>query len=149
MIDTLVGFHRTGYCGTLRGQDEGREVALCGWVQRQRDLGQLLFIDLRDRTGIVQLAFDDTTARDLFDKAFTVRSEFVLAAVGTVRERSSKNKDIPTGDIEVAVTELRILNRAETLLMQGKKAEARRDLDMLVALGTPRGTLLDLYKRAK
>ena len=114
MAEFMNGFKRTHYCGVLRSADEGKEVTVCGWAQRQRDLGGLIFIDLRDRTGIVQLAFDDATARAVFDKAFTVRSEFVLAAKGIVRERSSKNKDIPTGDIEVAVTELRILSKSET-----------------------------------
>ncbi|MDO4458725.1 MAG: aspartate--tRNA ligase, partial [Clostridia bacterium] len=79
-----------------------------------RDLGQLIFIDLRDRTGIVQLAFDDTTDRELFEKASQVKNEYVLAAVGKVRERSSINKDIPTGDIEIEVTELKVLGLSET-----------------------------------
>ena len=114
MAETVKGLHRTHYCGTLRAANEGETVTLFGWVQRQRDLGQLIFVDLRDRTGIVQLAFDESTARDVFDKAFAVRSEYVLAVVGKVRIRSSKNKDIPTGDIEVAVDELRVLNKAET-----------------------------------
>ena len=109
MAEFMTGLKRSCYCGELRASDIGREVTLCGWTQRQRDLGQLIFIDLRDRTGIVQLAFDDNTDRAVFDKAFTVRSEFVLAARGIVRERSSKNKDIPTGDIELEVKELRIL----------------------------------------
>ena len=130
MAESVKGLKRTHYCGTLTMDNVGQTVTLFGWAQRQRDLGQLIFIDLRDRTGIVQLAFDDTTARDLFEKAFTVRSEFVLAAVGTVRERSSKNKEIPTGDIEIAVTELRILNRAETppfeILDNTNTAEALR-----------------------
>lgn len=95
-------------------QDVGQKAVVFGWAQRQRDLGQLIFIDLRDRTGIVQLAFDSSTEKEVFDKAFTVRSEYVLAAVGTVRERSSKNKDIPTGDVEIMVEELRILNESET-----------------------------------
>jgi aspartyl-tRNA synthetase len=114
MAETVKGLHRTHYCGTLRAANEGETVTLFGWVQRQRDLGQLIFVDLRDRTGIVQLAFDESTARDVFEKAFAVRSEYVLAVVGKVRIRSSKNKDIPTGDIEVAVEELRVLNKAET-----------------------------------
>ena len=83
-------------------------------MQRQRDLGQLIFVDLRDRSGIAQLAFDSDTPREVFEKAFSVRSEYVLAAKGVVRERSSKNPELPTGDIEIAVTELRILNKAET-----------------------------------
>lgn len=114
MAETLQGLRRTHYAGTLRMEHIGREVVLCGWVQRQRDLGQLIFVDLRDRTGIAQLAFDADTPRETFDKAFTVRGEYVLAARGVVRERSSKNPELPTGDVEVAVTELRILNVAET-----------------------------------
>lgn len=114
MAETLKGIHRTHYCGVLREEHIGQEVTLCGWVQRQRDIGQLIFVDLRDRTGIAQLAFDDATPRDVFQKAFTVRGEYVLAARGIVRERSSKNPDIPTGNIEIAVEELRILNKAET-----------------------------------
>ena len=114
MAEFMEGMKRTHYCGVLRADDAGREVTVCGWCQRQRDLGQLIFIDLRDRTGIVQLAFDDATDRGIFEKAFSVRAEFVLAAKGTVRERSSKNHDIPTGDVEIAVTELRILSKSET-----------------------------------
>ena len=114
MAEFLTGLKRTNYCGDLRSSNIGQTVTVCGWTQRQRDLGQLIFIDLRDRTGIVQLAFDDNTDKAVFEKAASVRSEFVLAAVGTVRERSSKNKDIPTGDIEIEVKELRILGESET-----------------------------------
>ena len=114
MAEFMTGLKRTHYCGELRSGDIGKEVVLCGWVQRQRDLGQLIFIDLRDRTGIIQLAFDDTTGRTVFDKAFTVRSEYVLCARGIVRERSAKSNKIPTGDIEIEVKELRILSESET-----------------------------------
>lgn len=114
MAEFMTGMKRTDYCGDLRISDVGREVTVFGWVQRQRDLGQLIFIDLRDRTGIVQLSFDDTSDKAVFDKAFTVRSEYVLGVVGTVCERSAKNKDIKTGDIEIKVKELRILNESET-----------------------------------
>ncbi|MBQ7597133.1 MAG: aspartate--tRNA ligase [Clostridia bacterium] len=110
----MTGLKRTDYCGTLAAKDIDRDVVVCGWVQRQRNLGALIFVDLRDRTGIVQLAFDDATAKDVFDKAFTVRSEYVLMAHGRVRERSSKNMDIPTGEIEIAVDDLRILGESET-----------------------------------
>jgi len=113
-MDLMTGLKRTNYCGELRAEDCGKEVVVAGWVQRQRDLGALIFVDLRDRTGIVQLAFDDSTAKEIFDKAFTVRSEYVLMAKGEVRERSSKNKDIPTGDIEIFVTDLRVLGKSET-----------------------------------
>ena len=113
-MDFMTGLKRTDYCGTFTAKDCGREVVVAGWVQRQRDLGALIFVDLRDRTGIVQLAFDDTTDKEIFDKAFSVRSEFVLMAKGTVRERSSKNMEIPTGEVEIFVTDLRILGKSET-----------------------------------
>ena len=113
-MDTMNGLKRTDYCGTLNAEFVGKEVTVAGWVQRRRDLGALIFIDLRDRTGVVQLAFDDNTDREVFDKAFTVRSEYVLMAKGVVRERSSKNKDIPTGDIEIEVKDLRVVGASET-----------------------------------
>ena len=113
-MDFMTGLKRTGYCGDLRLGDAGKEVVVAGWVQRRRDLGSLIFIDLRDRTGIVQLAFDENTDKAVFEKAFTVRSEYVLMAKGTVRERSSKNMDIPTGEIEIDVTDLRVLGKSET-----------------------------------
>lgn len=114
MSESLKGFKRTNYCGTLSANDVGKEVSVCGWTQRQRDLGSLIFIDLRDRSGILQLAFDEATEKSIFDKAFSVRAEYVLAAKGTVRLRSSINKKIPTGEVEIAVTELRIVGEAET-----------------------------------
>ena len=114
MAEFMTGLKRTHYCGDLRLADAGKEVTVCGWVQRCRDLGQLIFIDLRDRTGIVQLAFNDTTDKEIFDKAFSCRSEFVLAAKGVVCERSAKNPDIPTGDVEVLVSDLRVLSKAQT-----------------------------------
>ena len=113
-MDFMTGLKRSDYCGDLRVSDVGREVTVAGWVQRQRDLGALIFIDLRDRTGIVQLAFDDSTDRAIFDKAFAARSEFVLMAKGVVRERSSKNTEIPTGEIEIEVNDLRVLSKSET-----------------------------------
>ncbi|MBR1810163.1 MAG: aspartate--tRNA ligase [Clostridia bacterium] len=113
-MDFLGKFKRTGYCAAFSAANIGQTVSVCGWVQRSRDLGSLIFMDLRDRTGIIQLAFDDTTDPAILEKAKTVRSEFVLGATGVIRERSSKNPDIPTGDIEVAVTELLILGKSET-----------------------------------
>ena len=113
-MDRMTGLKRTDYCGTFTAKDIGREVVVAGWVQKQRDLGALIFIDLRDRTGIVQLALGDHTDRDIFDKAFAVRSEYVLMAKGIVRERSSKNMEIPTGEIEIDVTDLRVLGESET-----------------------------------
>ena len=113
-MDNLKNFRRTNYCGELRLSDAGKTVSLCGWVQRQRDLGGLIFVDLRDRTGLVQLSFDDSTAKDIFEKASTLRSEYVVAATGLVRERESKTNKIATGDIEVYVTQLRLLAKADT-----------------------------------
>ncbi len=114
MAEFMTGLKRSHYCGDLRITDVGSEVTVCGWVQRQRDLGQLIFIDLRDRTGIVQLAFTDSTDKEIFDKAFSARSEYVLCAKGIVRERSSKTDKIATGDIEIEVTDLRVLSKAQT-----------------------------------
>lgn len=109
-----MGLKRTDYCGELRPKDIGREVVVCGWTQRQRDLGKLIFIDLRDRTGIVQLNFNEATEREIFEKAFSIRAEYVLIAKGIVEERSSKNMEIPTGEIEIKVNELHILAESET-----------------------------------
>ncbi|MBR5538365.1 MAG: aspartate--tRNA ligase [Clostridia bacterium] len=108
--------NRTARCGEFSAKDIGREVCVMGWAQRQRDLGALIFIDLRDRSGILQLAFDEQTDRAVFDTAFSVRSEFVLLAKGVVRARGegAVNKNIPTGEIEVYVKELRILSAAQT-----------------------------------
>ena len=114
MAEYMGNLRRSDYCGDLRASDIGKEVVVCGWVAKQRDLGQLIFIDLRDRTGIVQLAFDDKTDKEIFDKAFSARAEYVLCAKGVVQERSSKNSEIPTGDIEVAVNDLRVLSKAQT-----------------------------------
>ena len=114
MAEFMTGLKRTDMCGDLRIGDVGREVTLFGWVQRQRDLGQLIFIDLRDRTGMVQLAFSDDTDREIFEKASQCRSEFVLGVRGVVAERSAKTDKIPTGEIEIQVRELRILSKAQT-----------------------------------
>ena len=104
---------RSGYCGNYRLSDAGKTVSVTGWVQRNRDLGQLMFIDLRDRTGILQLAFDETTPRAAFEAASACRGEFVVGATGVIRERSSKNPDLPTGEIELAVQEFRVFSAAQ------------------------------------
>ena len=107
---------RTHYCATLSAQNVGERVCVMGWAQKQRDLGSLIFIDLRDRTGIVQLAFDEKTERSIFDTAFGVRAEFVLCAKGVVRRRGegAVNPNLPTGEIEIAVDEFRVLSVAQT-----------------------------------
>lgn len=112
MADNMIGLKRTHYCGDVEGI--GNEVTVGGFVQKIRDLGNLIFIDLRDRTGIVQLAFNDNTARGIFEKAASCRSEFVLMAKGTVAKRASVNPDIRTGEIEIIVSDLRILAKAQT-----------------------------------
>ncbi len=113
-MDNMNGLKRSVFCGDLRAANIGEEVTVCGWVAKQRDLGALIFVDLRDKTGIVQLAFDENTDKEIFEKAFGVRSEYVLMAKGIVRERSSKNTEIPTGDIEIDVKDLRVLAKSET-----------------------------------
>lgn len=125
-LDTMAGLKRTHYCTAVTAADIDREITVCGWAARQRDLGQLIFIDLRDRTGILQLAFDDHTDRAVFEKAFAVRSEFVLMARGVVRRRSSVNPELPTGELELFVQDLRILGAAETPpfeIIDGTKAK--------------------------
>ena len=106
--------HRSHTCGELRPDHIGQTVTLSGWVQRARDLGGLTFVDLRDRYGITQLAFNMDTNADLCGQARKLGREFVIQAIGTVCERESKNLQIPTGEIEIQVGELNILNAADT-----------------------------------
>ncbi len=105
---------RTHNCGELRLTDAGKEVTLCGWLQRSRDLGGMTFIDLRDRYGITQLAFNMETNATLCREARELGREFVLQVRGTVTERSNKNPNMPTGDVEIIVSELHILNESKT-----------------------------------
>ena len=112
MADNMNGLKRTHYCGEVT--QEGIEVTVGGFVQKIRDLGNLIFIDLRDKTGIVQLAFNDTTDREIFEKASSCRSEYVLMAKGVTARRASVNKDIKTGEVEIIVSDLRILAKAQT-----------------------------------
>ncbi len=107
---------RTNMCAALSAENVGERVCVMGWAQKQRDLGSLIFIDLRDRTGIVQLAFDEKTDKSIFDLAFGIRAEYVLCAKGTVRRRGegAVNKNLLTGEIEIAVDELKVLSASET-----------------------------------
>ena len=114
MAESMKGLKRTHYCNDIRKEQVGQTVTVTGWVQRQRDKGTLIFVDLRDRTGIVQLTFDDTTPREVFEKAKSLRSEYVVAAVGKVVAREAVNPELPTGEIEIYVSELRILSAAVT-----------------------------------
>ncbi len=112
MADNMNGLKRTHYCGEV--VNEGEDVVVGGFVAKIRDLGNLIFIDLRDKTGIVQLAFNDETDKALFEKASTCRSEFVLMAKGKAQKRSNINTEIKTGHIEIIVTDLRILAKSQT-----------------------------------
>ena len=107
---------RSYYCGQVPETEIGNKVCVMGWVQRQRDLGALIFIDLRDRTGMIQLAFDDSTDREVFNKAFSCRAEYVLCVHGTVRARGegAKNPNLPTGNIEIYVESMKVLSAAQT-----------------------------------
>jgi len=105
--------YRTNTCGELNMNNEGQDIILCGWVQKSRDLGGMTFIDLRDRYGITQLVFNMETGKDLCEQARRLGREFVVQAKGKVRERSNKNLKLPTGEIEIEVYELNVLNRSE------------------------------------
>lgn len=113
-MDTITGMKRTCYAGSLRLDDIGREVVLMGWVQKKRNLGGLVFVDLRDRGGIAQIVFDNDVSKSAFEKAEKLGSEYVIAIRGKVFERQSKNSNIPTGDIEVFAEEIRVLNESQT-----------------------------------
>ena len=113
-METLNGLKRTHYCGDLRESNINEEVVLMGWVQKKRNLGGLVFVDLRDRSGLCQIIFDTDVNAEAFAKAEKLGSEYVVAVKGKVAERSSKNPNMPTGDIEVFATELKVLNKSET-----------------------------------
>ena len=115
MVDFLNGAKRTKMCGEYRASDIGKRVTVMGFVAKYRNLGNLMFIDVRDRTGIVQVAFDDNVDKAVFEKAATVRNEYVISASGVVRSRGGNvNANMPTGEIEVLADELKILSEAET-----------------------------------
>ena len=116
-METLTGMERTNNCGELRKIDEGKEIQLAGWVSRRRDHGGLIFVDMRDRSGIVQVVFDEAAmGAEAFDKAETLRNEFVIGVRGKVRARSVEtiNPKMDTGEVEIVTSELRILSKAKT-----------------------------------
>ena len=116
MIDLLGDLKRTDYCGDLRREDVDREVTLLGWVQRRRDLGGLIFVELRDRQGIVQVVFNPELDRMAHEKAQSLRSEFVVGLRGKVvnRPEGTLNPKLKTGAIEIIAQELKILNPSKT-----------------------------------
>ncbi|MEG1501509.1 MAG: OB-fold nucleic acid binding domain-containing protein, partial [Clostridiales bacterium] len=116
MSEVLAGLKRSYYCGEMTAAANGQEVVLMGWVQKRRDHGGLIFVDLRDRHGLVQVVFSAEVDQDAFKKAETVRNEFVLAIKGKVqlRPEGTVNSNLATGEVEVYANELRILNKAKT-----------------------------------
>jgi aspartyl-tRNA synthetase len=114
LLDFLGNLKRTNYCGALRNSDAGRNVVIMGWVARRRDLGNLLFLDVRDRAGIVQVVFNKETQPEAHAKAEQARSEFVVAVEGKVILRGKSNPELATGEVEVLATRLHILNNAKT-----------------------------------
>ena len=117
MLDFLGDLRRTHMCGALRLSDAGKKVVLMGWCNRRRDLGQIIFVDLRDRTGVTQVVFNYELSAAVHEKAEALRNEFVIAAIGTVKRRDADtiNPNIPTGEVELVVEELRILNVSKPL----------------------------------
>jgi aspartyl-tRNA synthetase len=114
VLDFLGNLKRTHYCGELRAADDGRDVIVMGWVARRRDLGNLLFLDVRDRAGIVQVVFNKETQPAAHAKAEQARSEFVVAVEGKVIRRQKANPELATGDVEIIAGKLHILNNAKT-----------------------------------
>src|SRR5208337_2206126 len=114
VLDFFGNLKRTHYCGALRAADAGRDATVMGWVHRRRDLGHLLFLDVRDRSGIVQVVFNKETQPEAHAKAEHARSEFVVAVEGKVTKRERANPDLATGEIDLVATKLHILNNAKT-----------------------------------
>ena len=116
MAESMKGLKRTCRCAEVTKADIGKKVTLMGWVQKRRNLGSLIFVDLRDRSGILQIVFgEENVGAEGFEKAGTLRSEFVIAVEGTVQKRTAAvNENLKTGDIEVIATSIRVLSEAQT-----------------------------------
>lgn len=114
MSESMGSLRRTNMAGDLRSEHIDEEVVLMGWVQRERNLGSLIFVDLRDTKGIAQIVFDDTISKDVFEKAEQLRPEYVIAVKGKVRKRQDPNDEIATGQVEILANEIKILNKAKT-----------------------------------
>ena len=113
-METMGNLRRTDYCAEVGLADVGREMTVCGSIARARDKGGIIFADLRDTTGILQLVFDEDTPAEVFAKAEHLKSEYVVIARGTLRERAAKTDKVSTGDVELYVAELRVLSEAQT-----------------------------------
>lgn len=114
MGESLNGLKRTNMCGELRESNIGEKITVMGWVQRKRNLGGLIFVDLRDRTGILQIVFGDKINKEAFEKSDNIKSEYCIAATGTIVKRESPNKEIPTGMVELRGEYVRIFSESET-----------------------------------
>src|SRR5258708_18706844 len=114
VLDFVGNLKPTHYCGELRAEDEGRDAIVMGWVHRRRDLGNLLYLDVRDRSGIIQVVFNKEAQPEAHAKAEQVRSEFVVAVEGDVVQRQKPNPDLATGQVELNATRLHILNNSKT-----------------------------------
>ena len=116
MAEAMVGLKRTHRCTEVTTADVGQTVTVMGWVQTRRNLGALIFVDLRDRSGLLQIVFDENViGKEGFDKAYTLRNEYVIAVVGKVTKRSGAvNANLKTGEIEIVAEQLRILSESET-----------------------------------
>ena len=116
MGESMQGLRRSHRCTEVSAENIGETVTIMGWVQKRRNLGSLIFIDLRDRSGLLQIVFDETIAgTEAFEKAGTLRSEYVIAVTGTVNRRSAAvNENLKTGEIEIAAQKLRILSESDT-----------------------------------
>mgnify|MGYP000662963135 CR=1 FL=1 len=112
MAESMQGLHRSHRCTEVSNKNIGETVTVMGWVQTRRNLGSLIFVDLRDRSGLLQIVFDENSVgKEGFDKAYTLRNEYVIAVVGKVEKRSGAvNENLKTGDIEVVASQLRILS---------------------------------------
>ena len=129
MAESMRGLHRSHRCTEISSANVGETVTVMGWVQKRRNLGSLIFIDLRDRSGILQLVFnEETVGAEGYKKAESLRSEFVIAVTGTVEKRSAAvNENLKTGDIEVIATDIRILSESETPPFQIEENSQTKD----------------------
>ena len=114
MGEALNGLKRSIMCGELRESHVGNTFTVMGWVQRKRNLGGLIFVDLRDREGILQVVFGEEINKDAFEKANGIKPEYCIAVTGVLAERESKNPNMPTGMVELKGTEIKILSESET-----------------------------------
>src|SRR5690554_1278283 len=127
----MIKMYRTHTCGELRISDVGSQVTLSGWVQRTREMGGMTFVDLRDRYGITQLAFNDTIDEKLNQEARKLGREYVVQIKGEVIERTSKNKNIPTGEVEIKVSDITVINNSKTIIfIIEKETEGRKEMSM-------------------